>query len=334
MTEGAVRVEARDARWLEVREGHVEDQDGIGDRGARVFLAGVASVAGEIADDVEGDRSRWDAGVGKETGAGEGTTKGDIGGGDAVRCPDTPDHTSGTVEIPQSLKRARAGDARGYLNARGRNASKSSSVLVEAAKGLSAVDAETARLIAGLGTLHDDAAIDLRIPKSPSAEGRFAMGGTRGEEAVGPCEYGLEVPRLSVATSTSSRNDTRERVVLTRGRGAAALVDAGALLRCELALAGRVGSGGRGGKAVTAKGEGEVVEDIEGRGGSEVVDRLGRDGLRKIETGRGCASLAEDLDNERDVFCSDELKREEGEGVRDQGGVCAKMSIEKGNEGN
>lgn len=41
--EGAVKVDATDARWLDqLSDGHVDDHEGTGERGARVFREGVA----------------------------------------------------------------------------------------------------------------------------------------------------------------------------------------------------------------------------------------------------------------------------------------------------
>lgn len=115
--EGAVKVDATDARWLELlSDGHVDDQEGMGERGERDLRAGVACRLARL--------SRSDS-LSFGTAAGGGSVSFDILGGDDVNmdvvasmlvCLRGMDAVQMSAPLrPPSLNRARAGETRGYL---------------------------------------------------------------------------------------------------------------------------------------------------------------------------------------------------------------------------
>lgn len=167
-----------------------------------------------------------------------------------------------------SLRRASAADTFGYRRVCGLKSSKSKSNVatdaVEPSSTMVSVPIESgcedeARFNAGRGVM-----VDFRTAASPSAEGRRPIADDGGE----PCESGrrdvvvvVDAERIimssTAATSTSSRNDTRD----LRGRtprhdcDVAAVVLGGALLRLLLLLPlGNGGKGGSGGNASTPSG--------------------------------------------------------------------------------
>lgn len=204
-------------------------------------------------------------------------------GCDAVQMSEPP--------RPLSLKRARAGDMRGYLRLCGPNASNASSIVeldVES-EGLRRGADDDARFKAGRTV------VALRTAASASADGRL-IGEGRGDG--GPCDAGLR-RGCSSSDSTSSRKDTRD----LRGRIRAVCdpeapkeedcVAGGADLRSTLALAGKGGRGGRGGKVMELPVSGDdMMGAVGGTLGTAAAAalvasevRLGSDGLRRMETG-------------------------------------------------
>jgi len=125
--EGAVRVDAKDARCEDTRLGHevaTEDQDGMGERGVRALRLPAPLLLPPL---VEGDADVEQAGEDKDEDAL--ATKSLVG--DAVYAAGfvvrPVGDQSAAEDMEESLKRASAGDTFGYRNACGRKASKMSS---------------------------------------------------------------------------------------------------------------------------------------------------------------------------------------------------------------
>lgn len=195
---------------------------------------------------------------------------------------------------PPSLKRARAGETRGYLSDWGLKASNASFLIF-----LVATHSDALRC--GPSGVEDDARlrtgrtdVALRTAASASADGLL---GCDGKGEGGPCDVGRR-RGCSSRSSTSSRNDTRDRRVRMRTvwdperPKEDEKVVGGADLRRTLPLAGKGGSGGSGGNAIEWPERGDdMTGAVAGTLGTAAAAtsakelRLGREGLRRIETG-------------------------------------------------